>query len=153
MLGGSPSGAASLFSESRFSRSIFRQDLTDQQRVLDAFVNHELKSWRVASFNATGDLALQEPGGVLQPAKRKLLLLFVPHDADGDLGLTHIGTDRHSHDSHVANARVSKFGKYRRSYDLADRFCGFQQTSTGHEREGTLMVYGERLDEPLRSSL
>ena len=117
-----------------------RQDLTDLQRVLDAFVDDELQSRRMTSLDAAGNLALQETGRILQPAKRKLLLLFVAHDADRNFRLAQVGADRYAHDSHVADTRITKFGKNRRSNDFSNRFSCFQQTSTGHERDDGLVV-------------
>ena len=94
----------------------------------------------MTGLDAAGDLALQETGGILQAAERKLLLLLVSHDADRHFRLAQVGADRDAHDGHVADTRITKFGKNRRSDDFSNRFSCFQQTSTGHERDDGLVV-------------
>ena len=104
----------------------FLQNFVDEQRMLDAFIEHQLQFWCVPSFDSVRDLALQKASGVLKSAKRQPLLGIVPHDAHGHFGFAHIRSHLDADDSHVSNARITQFRQDRRSNNFADSFSSFK---------------------------
>ena len=61
-----------------------------------------------------------------QAVQRELLGLFVPHDGDVDLGLSHVGHHVDRGDRHVLHARIADLGEDRHTDDFANGGSGFE---------------------------
>lgn len=120
----------------RFFAFNLGQDFADFQRVLDAFVDLELQSRRVASFNPSGNFTLKKSGCILKPAKAQLLIGVAAHDADLDGGLAHVRADLDTHHGDITNPGIAKFRQDGRCDDFADRFGGFELAAAGQEKKG-----------------